>query len=243
MGKESLRTAFHVTYNNVMDSTVGVHVSTRPDIPAAREVITTYTIPGRDGSLTIKDGTVEDIVIVVEFSFSAYPDGWQNVYQAARNWLLRRSNAKLKFSDLTGIFYKVKHVEVSAASRTLKKTGVFSASFTCDGYQYYDSGLVGISAGTINNSVATSHPIYKITGNGTCTLTVNSKTLQAVIAQNLSVDTDRMMAYRTDNGTVMNTALIMGNYEYKDFWLVPGSNSVSITSGYGLEIIPNWRRI
>ena len=243
--KASLKTAFHVTYNGVQDAAVGVHAVSRPAIPATKEVITTYTIPGRDGSLTIKDGTVEDIQIQVDFAFTEYPDAWQARAYAVRNWLLGHSGAALRFSDLSGIFYKVKYVEVTEATRALKKTGLVSAVFTCDGYQYLDSGLTAVSPGTLANNYAVSHPLYRITAtyDGTCTLTVNSKTMQAAIAQNLTIDTDRMMAYRTDNGTVMNTALIMGNLDYKDFWLKPGNNSVSITSGYTLQIVPNWRRL
>lgn len=248
MGKESLYAGFHVTYNGITDTAVGVHATTRPPIPAARENIQYFTVPGRDGTLTIKDGTVEDIVIQVDFSYTAYPDAWQDIAYAARDWLLGHNSATLRFSDLTGIFYKVKSVEVSDNLRQLKKIGTFSAYFTCEGYQYLDSGLEPISQGNLfnlNNQWAKSHPLYRIsaTYDGTCSLTVNGKTLKATIAQNLTIDTDLMMAYRTDNKIIMNTALIMGNLDYKDFWLPRGSNNIGITSGYTLQVVPNWRRL
>ena len=46
-----------------------------------------------------------------------------------------------------------------------------------------------------------------------------------------------MIAYRTD-GTMQNTSLT-GDYE--DLYLIEGENKVSITSGFVLKIIPNWR--
>ena len=84
-----------------------------------------------------------------------------------------------------------------------------------------------------------SHPIYKITGNGDCTLTVNGKTMQATVGQNLTIDTDLMIAYREDGE--MKNATVTGNYE--DLYLQEGDNEVSITAGFGLKIIPNWRCI
>lgn len=244
MGKASLKMAFHVTYNGIQDSAVGVHATTRPNIPTAREVVQTYTIPGRDGSLTVRDGTVEDIAVTVEFGFTGYPDEWQGIAASARNWLIGHSGAWLQFSDMPGWHYNVRYVEMSDTARALKKTGTFSATFICDGYQYSNSGASDMTLSSpIANQWATAHPEYLITGNGVCTLTVNGKALQATIAQNLTIDTDRFMAYRTDSGVVMNTALIMGNYEYRDFWLVHGNNTVTISSGFTLDIIPNWRRL
>ena len=252
MGKNSLGDAFHVTYNGVQDSNVGVsysnkglHVSNRPSIPAAREVVNTFTIPGRDGTLNIRDGSVEDITITVEFSFTAYPDTWQEMAYAIRDWLLGHVGAVLRFSDLSGIFYKVKRVELSEVSRAYKKVGTISVAFICDGYQYLDSGLIAVSPGTITNAYAISHPTYNITGNGVCTLTVGSKSITATVSQNLTVDTDRMMAYRLDSGrgVINNTALAMGNYSYRSLWLPHGSTSVSASSGFTLEIVPNWRRL
>ena len=83
------------------------------------------------------------------------------------------------------------------------------------------------------------HPIYKISGNGTCILTVNGKNMSATVGQNLTIDTDLMIAYRTD-GDINNIA-VTGNYE--DLWLQEGENTISITSGYDLSIIPNWRTL
>ena len=253
--KSSLRDQFHVAYNGVRDSTVGgnasvagLHASSRPSVPAAREIINTFTIPGRDGALHIRDGSVEDIVISVDFSFSAYPDMWHNMAYAIRDWLLGHTGGTLRFTDLVGVFYKVKSVEISEIARAHKKVGTFTAAFTCDGYQYLDSGLQALPAGTLYNQYATAHPVYtiKATTDGTCTLTVGGKSVTATVAQNLTIDTDRMITYRMDgtNRIVANTALMMGNYDFKDLWIPRGSTAVSVSgSGFTLGIVPNWRRI
>ena len=84
------------------------------------------------------------------------------------------------------------------------------------------------------------HPLsYIISGEGRCTITVNGKNMTANIGQNLTIDTELMIAYRTD-GTTANTA-VKGDYE--DLYLQPGENQIGITRGFSMEVIPNWRCI
>ena len=80
-------------------------------------------------------------------------------------------------------------------------------------------------------------PIYKITGNGPCTLTVNGKTMTATVTDNISIDTERMITYDS-SGNLKNTS-VSGNYE--DLYLQPGENTVTVSSGFTCTVIPNWR--
>ena len=89
----------------------------------------------------------------------------------------------------------------------------------------------------LNNPGERCWPVYKIAGEGMCTVTVNGKQIKANIGQNLTIDTERKLAYRTD-GTMQNTS-VSGNYE--DMALNPGKNSISVTGGFALTAIPNWR--
>lgn len=83
------------------------------------------------------------------------------------------------------------------------------------------------------------YPVYKITGEGNCTLTINGHPVTANVAQNLTIDTDKMVAYRED-GTLQNTS-VTGDYE--DMYLWPGQNAITLTEGFTLTVIPNWRRL
>lgn len=243
--KESLKAPYHITYCGFQDSMFGVHIATRPPIPSPKEVLTTYHIPGRDGVLTIKDGTIEDVTIPVEFSFTAYPDDWQGVAAAVRNWLLM-SSGTLELSDIPDAFYKVRYVELGDFEREYKKTGTFTANFICEGCQYLNEGQYEHHprSGSLTNPGITSHPQYMISGAaGTCILTVNGRSLTATVSGNMTIDTERAMAYRTTDGVSVNTALIMGDYDFKDFWLKPGENTVSATAGFDLKVVPNWRRL
>ena len=84
-----------------------------------------------------------------------------------------------------------------------------------------------------------AHPMYKITGEGVCTLSVNGQEMRANIGQNLTIDTERMIAYRTDG--IMNNTAVSGDYQ--DLYLREGSNQIEITAGFDLKVIPNWRSI
>ena len=70
-----------------------------------------------------------------------------------------------------------------------------------------------------------------------CTLEVNGNRMTANVGQNLTIDTDRMVAYRQD-GTLQNTA-VTGKYE--DLYLTEGEIDIGISTGFDLKIIPNWR--
>ena len=77
--------------------------------------------------------------------------------------------------------------------RTSRRLGKFTAEFTCDPYSYLVSGQQSYSVDDVlYNPYMISHPIYRISGTGSCTLTVNGNTMQATVNGNITIDTDRM---------------------------------------------------
>lgn len=214
-------------------------VVNNPTAPAAVPKSQTYDIAYQDGQLYEADGTYEDIEIPVEFDLIGPADDWPLIYRGARRWLLQKCKGHHLILDANrNIFYKVKNVRIEEITRTSLTVGKFTTVFTCDAYEYLRSGMYERTAEDVKyNPYSTAKPVYKITGNGSCTLTVNGKTMKATVGQNLTIDTERMLAYRED-GTMMNTS-VTGDYE--DLYLQPGENEISITSGFGLSIIPNWR--
>ena len=91
----------------------------------------------------------------------------------------------------------------------------------------------------VDNPYEIAYPIYKITGEGECTLVVNDGKMVANIGQNLTIDTGRKLAYRED-GTLSNTS-VTGDYD--NLILIEGRNKIEITDGFELKVIPNWRRL
>ena len=108
-------------------------------------------------------------------------------------------------------------------------------TFICEPYLFRRDGDISVTALTFN-PYDKCRPVYAITGNGACTLTVNGKSVSATIGQNLTIDTNRMLSFRED-GTIMNTSL---NGDYEDLWIPHGECSISVSSGYGLEVYPKW---
>ncbi len=212
-------------------------ITKRPGIPAPKEKSNLINIPGRDGSLVFTENAYEDIEIEVEMNFISDPKGWGNRYRVIKRWLLSKGT-KLKFSDDEQVFYKVKKVIIDGLERAVRVGGAFRAIFICDPYTYLESGTAEYDVSAITtNAYSVAHPIYKVRGEGMCTITVNGKTMTANIGQNITINTDLMLAYRTD-GTIQNTSV---KGDYSDLYLQEGHNNISITPGFSLTIIPNWR--
>lgn len=143
--------------------------------------------------------------------------------------------------DGDGWFYKVLHTTIGDAERSVKQVGEFTVNFLCEGYAYLSRGQENYDAAKVAyNPYSVCHPTYFISGNGTCTLTVNGNEMKAVVGQSLVINTDLMLAYSEDSGELQNTA-VTGNYE--DLYLEEGDNTIIITDGFGLSVIPNWRSV
>ena len=227
-----------VEFNGVTNKNIGLY-ATRPNIPVAEYLSESYTIPGRDGELISYLGGVSDIPIPVTFGFFGHPNKWMDKFRAAKSWLLKEKGT-LVLGDDQEYFYKVKKITFDEGVREVKDIGEFTVNFLCEGYQYLKQGKYDYDiSDVLFNAYDFCKPVYKITGEGMCTLTVNGKTMTANVGQNLTVDSDLMVAYRKD-GVIMNTA-VSGNYE--DLWLNTGANMITITDGFDLKIQPNWRCI
>lgn len=225
-------------FNETKASEIGLKVKERPSIPAPEENIEFITVPGRDGSLTIRDGTVKDIVINITFTFYTKPELFAEIFRKAKKWLLGKGKKRLEFSDDTDFFYQVRNVTIGTSERTARVIGEFTAEFSCCGCQYLIDGVREHKLEEVRyNPHFIAHPIYKIKGEGKCTLNVNGNVLKANIGQNLTVDTELMIAYRED-GTLANTE-VSGDYE--NLYLLEGENKIDITDGFELKVIPNWR--
>lgn len=212
----------------------------RPDIPAPERRVNNVTVPGRDGDLFETTEFFEDIEIEIEFNYLAETDKWHSVWRNAKKLFLNSTGKKISFSDDPGMFYKIKKVDVGINERTSKRIGKFYVSFVLDPYTYYQSGLKKTSADQCRyNYYAVSKPVFYITGEGVCTLNVNGNMMSANIGQNIVIDTERRISYRTD-GTIQNTK-VSGYYE--KMYLIEGTNEISITEGFELQIQPNWRCI
>lgn len=229
---------FYMTFNGQSTNEYGVKVTTRPNIPAPIMRGEYIDIAGRDGSLFQTDGTYENIEIDVALNFLRTQNSVGDLFRRVKAWI--NGAGILRFSDDTDIFYKVKYSGISSATRRSRYGEDLIATFICEPYQYYNAGTAEITpGGALLNPGFTAHPIYKITGSGTATLTVNGNTFTAVIAQNIVIDTDLMVSYR-EGGALVNSD-VTGDYD--DLYLKPGENTISLSNGFSLSVIPNYRSL
>lgn len=229
---------YNILYKGVNCSRFGIIPARRPSVPAPEIRVTETEIPGRDGVLVETDGCYGTITIPVEFNYLVPPEKWMDAYRKAKRWLT--GSGWLVMEDDQDYMYKVLYVKITDTERTSRRIGNFTAEFTCDPYAYLVSGQQEHSVtDVLYNPYMLSHPVYKITGEGVCTLTVNGNTMSANVGQNITIDTELMIAYRED-GTMQNTE-VTGDYE--KLYLQEGENTITVTSGFEVTVQPNWREL
>lgn len=228
-----------VEYNGIRGSSLGLIVKERPSIPAAVKKADEIEIPGRSGVVRTEKDEFEESKFTIDFNYIGRSEDWYERWRMAQEWL-SAPNKKLILSDDPEYFFLVTKIELSEAERTTERIGNFSATVrTKDGLHYLRTGALECAPEKIKRNVyETAHPIYKITGTGTCVITVNGKSVMADVDQELTIDTERKLAYQ--NKKMKNTALT-GDYE--DLYFRKGKIEVSITDGFEAKIIPNWRRM
>ena len=227
---------YNISYKGTNCSGFGIIPERRPSVPAPEIRVTETEIPGRDGVLVETDGCFGTITIPVEFNYLVPPDKWMEAYRKAKRWLT--GAGWLVLGDDQECMYKVLYVKIKDTERTSRRLGKFTAEFTCDPYSYLVSGQQSYSIpDVLYNPYMISHPIYRISGTGSCTLTVNGKTMKVTVNQEITIDTERMIA---NNAQMVNQSnLLVGNYE--DLYLQEGDNTITVSTGFTLNVIPNWR--
>ena len=223
--------------NGVKSCDLYIYFEKYPTINMGQEKMEKKTVPGR-GNLWMKTGTYSDteIDLLLDVNTLGSQIGRLPAYLKARAFL--ENCRRITFCDTPGYFYKVKYAELAKVNQYLEEGGDFSATLICEPGVFVEHGTNEHDLQDVMfNPYSVSEPEYHITGEGMCTLTVNGKAIKANVAQNLTINTGKMVAYRTD-GTMQNTE-VSGNYD--DLYLLPGENRISITEGFQVKVTPNWR--
>lgn len=229
---------YFIIFNNISSNDIGLNVTKRPSKPSPKKEYEEVIIPGKDGQL-YRDKGYRDIEITIPFNFiSKNPGMWDKDFRKVKAWLLKITDKKLIFSDDIEVFYKVKKISIETPERILKKIGKFNVVFTCDPYTYIANGADLIELNnTIFNYYLDSKPIYYIEGEGLLNITVNGKTVNVNVGQNITIDTELGLCFRSD-GTINNIAL---EGKYEDLLLKEGENTFMYNTGFNINISTNWR--
>lgn len=230
---------YFINQDNESSLAYCIYLEEYPEIEFGQKEYKKTAIAGR-GNVYIPTGAYSDTKIKFTADVNVLGTGHDRMemYLAARAFL-KRSTA-ISFCESKDYFYKIKTVDLGDVEQYCDIAGDFLVSLTCEAGIYLRKGLQEYAYTDkvlLYNPYSLCHPIYLITGEGACNIVVNSKTISANIGQNLTINTDLMLSYRKD-GTLQNTS-ISGDYE--DLYLRPGDNTISITDGFELKVIPNWR--
>lgn len=231
---------FDIEYKGILSTTKGVAVTRRPNIPAPRQRGEFVEVAGRDGTLFVTDETFEDIDIPVPLNYVRAAKYWMETYRDVKNWI--SGSGKLKMGDDPEWFYKCKNAYIANPKRVVRMGATIDAHFICDPFQYNEGGQHFLEVEEVLlNPYALAKPTYKIEGNGSCYLTVNSHAGEVEIEGNIIIDTDRLVAY-TEAGEIKNKAFVYGA-DYEKWWLKPGQNYIEVDEGFNLTVKPNWRSL
>lgn len=228
---------YFIDQNGKKSSDHFIYFETYPSIRLGQEQKEKKTIPGR-GNVWIKTGTYSDTEISMTLDVNVLGVGTDRMEAYAQAHLLLANLEEITFCDSPDFFYKVKTVSIGGVGQYTDNAGDFIVTLTCTPGAFIRQGTFEQPIeNVLFNSYSLSHPEFHISGEGPCTLTVNGNEMKADVGQNLTIDTERMIAYRKD-GTLLN-ATVSGDYE--GLYLMHGENTIEITKGFELKVVPNWR--
>ena len=227
---------YEMQFNGSRDADHGVYMYDYAAFSGAEKNYSTSAVIGGLGEIVGTTDYVSNATISCTFGVLS-PDVMA-VIRDVKRWL--RGTGALVISDSPGIYYKVLKINYGDISRELRRFGQFSVDFVCTPYEYVTQGNEALDAdlysdGILHNPYDGCRPIYIITGTGACVLTVNGNTMNAQVENSITIDTEKMLAYR---GETSQNSAVAGNYD--ELWLKSGDNSISVSSGFTLQIIPNW---
>lgn len=202
-----------------------------PQFSGGSKQYNSYAVSGMDGELVERNDYLTNLRIGCTFSIIS--KSFMNNVRDIRSWL--SGSGTLVISDSPDIFYKVLKTENGDINREIRKFGTFSVDFICIPFEYTKDGQNPVDSLAYNPG-DTAKPIYTITGEGVCTLTVNGYEFEANVGQEAVINSELQMSYKND-GQLINTD-VTGNYE--KLWLPHGENVVSVSSGFTLSAIPQW---
>lgn len=231
----------NLTFNSINSLDKGVAISGEGSYDAPSRDMTSFTIPGRNGTLLYDNGRFNNITV----SYPAFVIS--NMATSAadiRAWLMTPTTyARLEDDYHTDEFrLAIFSGTINFDTTAWNQHAEFTIKFNCKPQRYLKTGESAVAAtnnGAITNPTDfTALPIISVTGTGNGELTVGSTTVSFEdLDGGIVLDCDLQDAYYGLDP--------MNNYMTGEFpKLAPGSNGISWTGGItAVSITPRWWRI
>lgn len=206
-----------------------IMVTKLPDFEIPEADIEMITVPGRDGFLTLDNGTFQGKVKKCE---CALDNG--NIEDLSL-WL--RGSSEVIFSNKPDRKYKAVIINKIPFDKVIPIFHNFIIQFDCQPFaNSTDTSIIAMNvAGSINNPGYDSKPYIKVTGSGNITLTINSKNIILTgVSGYIEIDSEMLNCFK---GTSNANNQMQGEFPI----LVSGTNTISWTGTVtNVEIAPRW---
>ena len=226
-------------WNSVKCTDYGIHVLTHPAISRPKERVTTQTVPGRSGTLTITEGDCVYDEFIASCECIAPDPASIPAFSA---WL--HGPGVVMFGNRPTGFYHARvsnqiDFETVVRGRLQRK---FMLNFRCQPFLF----LLGVeiivltSAGQIvNQGTVFAEPIITVEGTGDIDLMFGEVTLGiTALASSITIDVPQRLAYH-------DGVNLTGSLTGDDWPTLPvGTTTISWTGNVTrLTITPNWRTL
>lgn len=233
----------YFTFNGVKSSDYGVWITGAGTYSAPARRYTSYEVAGRNGELTIADGSFEDVNHVYN-AFIARD--FSDSIEAFRNQMMQ-SAGKLRLTDSyhTDEYYLARFMDgIDPSVLPAAQGGSFKLTFVRDPRRFLTVGETPItisSADSITNpTLYPANPLIRVYGYGTLTIGDNVVTIEDYDSTYIDIDSEMKDCYIGD--TNYGHYVSFSDTEFPV--LKAGSNSISFSGNItAVTITPNWWRL
>lgn len=245
-----------VIFNGVNSASKHVHVTEAPEYVVPEREYENVHIPGRNGDIIVDMGSYQNVTRSYKMSLDATRNGldYSKVASAIANWVCPYTDGYMELTDS----YDPEHYRLAKykgsmnISNIFNKAGEFDLEFDCKPQRYLNSGKTAVGAGNVTNPTQQiALPKITISGSsgGTCNISNSGRYFGIKLAANVSnlvVDCyeedcyNASTLYNQNNLVTFTTGSSFNVTSYEFPKLYPGTNSISVSSGVSVSIVPNW---
>lgn len=230
---------YSFSYDGESSLNYGLNIKKRPIIPIAEEEVTSYDIPSTNGSKYKHMGVYSDLEILLSCWFTCEKDKVKSTMREVRKWLV--PNKYLSLDDDSEFSYLVKNIIISEVGEANGLVASFVITFVASAYKLHTSAFSTITVeDVLLNPFERSKPIYKLLGEGYATFSVNETEINVNISTSVTIDTEKRIIYNNEGDNINSS---VDYFDFEDFYLLNGSNSLSISDGFTIEVVPMWGEI
>ncbi len=203
----------------------------------ARKSVEKIKVPGRNGELSISDGSYENIEII----YTAYIKGDVKRNVDALKAALNSQSGYLRLEDdfRPETFRLARYMDAFTVDASDKAGAAMSIRFDCDPRRFLKSGEQDhtfTASGQINNTTRfEAKPLIRAYGTGTFTIQGKAVRINSA-SEYTDLDCDLQEAYKGTESCNGNIVLTNGAFPA----LVPGMNNIYLSGITRVDIKPRW---